>query len=995
MYVVYTSLQATYACENGPITTLGSAYQKKTIEYSSRFLAYGTLSSPDQRCDENVVVDGFHTIDFSNLFYHPITISTTSKAGCPPYVNPRLSMPAELTDVDAAWKTCQPLHYGAFDPPRVLTKIHGPLSPVPDKSNPTPVSAAEPVLTSSEPTSSVPIPATQAPHIPVIPSPTSNVQAATPSSSPGANDPANLSPSTLPAASPSQAAAQQPNVVLPVQPQTPKDPNSVLAGQASIAVPAEIVPGSSHQSTSPKPESASAQTTGLPQIVPVAVLPSNIAVSAQGSNPIVVLPKGVVGQLGDSPGTQPQPGNSVSGETQTGANPDGQEATSGGNPTANNPPILVDPKANSAPIIVALPKAQPAGSPGSGVVDSDDRNASSALPNGHAETPSEPGASAKAGSQIQFPNLASPILFGLSGPTLAIHSSVSGNGGDADGSINPNGVVNLGGTGSSSGAGDANGAANVDPASPQSESMQLAVLQAPTPLAIGTHPVALAPHGAVVVASQTISPGQQAAIDGTSISVGTNGLVIGGTTHSVAHPTAPEAVESTIYAPTTQIHTLAAGAETTINGLATTNTQASAVIVPETTNVPISTAFAPSENQAQDPANIVYSTTIRKITLQPGASATLENNIITTNTASTPLVLSQTSSIPVSTLLPDSPSPHILYSPSPITTTIPPGSVFTVSGEVATNTASTLLVLSQTSRIPVSTLLPDSPSPSTLYSPSPITTTIPPGSLFTVSGRVATNSASTPMILTEETNIPISTITNLSPSSSQDQPQIFEINGQLLTQTEGVYALSKLSFPTNTATASGGQNQDQALTLEILDGSTTSSTVVTVPAALASQLQISSVRGNSSRLAGAKSMAAATTTSTASFVSTNTTATATDLTGLSRTSAVQSTDINHLQSPIDSGARAMHTPPRLILALWIAASCIYVCTASFVSTSTTATATDSAGLSRTSAVQSTDISRVQVPIESGAGAMHTPGRAMLVLGIAASCMGFVLGFLGI
>ena len=209
VYVVYTSLQATYACENGPITTLGSAYQKKTIGYSSRFLAYGTLSSPDQRCDENVVVDGFHTIDFSSLFYHPITISTTSKAGCPPYVNPRLSMPAELTDVDAAWKTCQPLHYGAFDPPRVLTKIDGPLSPVADKSNPTPVSAAEPVLTSSQPTSSVSIAATQAPHIPVIPSPTSNVQAATPLSSPEVNDPAGPGPSTLPAANPSQAATQQ------------------------------------------------------------------------------------------------------------------------------------------------------------------------------------------------------------------------------------------------------------------------------------------------------------------------------------------------------------------------------------------------------------------------------------------------------------------------------------------------------------------------------------------------------------------------------------------------------------------------------------------------------------------------------------------------------------------------------------------------------------------------------------------------------------------
>lgn len=773
---------------------MGSAYEKKTIGYSSRFLAYGTLSSPDQRCDENVVVGGFHTIDFNDLFYHPITTSTTTKAGCPPYVNPRLSMPAELTDVDAAWKTCQPLFYGAFDPPRVLTKTDGPLGPVPVEAKPTPVSAAEPVLTSSQSTNPVSIPATQAAHIPALPTPTSNVQTVTPSSSPGANDPVRSSPSVL-AASPSQAATQEPNVALPVQSQTSKDPNPVTAGQASIAVPAENVPGSLHQSTLPKPESESAQTTSFPQIVPVAVLPSDIAVSAQGSNPIVVLSKGAVEQLGNSPGLQPQPGSAGSGESHIGTNPDGQESTSGGNPTANNAPILIDPKASTAPIIIAMPMAPAQGSPGSG-------------------------------SQTQHPNLASPILFGLSGPTPAGHSGISGNRGDDDGPIIPNGVVTLEGSGSSGGVGDVAGAASVDLASPQPKSLQLAALQAPTALAIGSNPVALAPHGAVVVGSQTITPGQQAAIDGTSISVGLHSeLVIGGTTHTFTQPTTPEAVASTIYAPTTQIHTLAAGAETTMNGIATTNTRPSAVIVSETTNVAITTAFFPSsEDQAQDPANIVYySTAIREMTLQPGDSATLESNFITTNTASTPLVLSQTSSIPVSTIL-----------------------------------------------------LPDSASPKTAYySPSPITTTIPPGSVFTVSGSVATNLASGPLTLTEETNVPVvvSPITTQPSSSSssgseEEKTQIFEINGHLLTHTEGVYALSKLSFfhavtTATTAAGSSGHNQEQegdeevvVMTLEIGDGATIASmtTVVTLPASLASRLQRSS-SSSSSRFAAATTTA--------------------------------------------------------------------------------------------------------------------------------------------
>ena len=749
-------------------------------------------------------------------------------------------MPAELTDVDAAWKTCQPLYYGAFDPPRVLTKFDGPIGPVPDTAKPTPVSAAEPVLTSSQSNDPVSIPATQGAHISVIPSPTSNVQTVTPSSSPGANDPAHSSPSTLPAASPSPAATRKPNVAVPVQPQTSKDPTSVPPGQVSIAVPAENVP-SLHQSTLSKPKSEIAQTTGVPQIVPVAVLPSDIAVSAQGSNPIVVLSKGAVEQLGNSPGLQPQSASAGSGESHTGTKPGGQESTSSENPTANSSPILIDPKASTAPIIIALPMAPAQGSP-------------------------------ESGSQTRHPNLASPILFGLSGPTPAGHNGISGNSGDDGGSINPNGVVNLEGSGSSGGVGDATGAANVDLASPQPKSLQLAALQTPTALAVGTNSVALAPHGAVVVGSQTIAPGQQAAVDGTSISVGVHSeLVIGGTTHTFAQPTAPEAVESTLYAPTTQIHTLAAGAETTMNGIATTNTRPSAVIVSETTNVAITTAFpsseSSSEDQAQDPANVVYSTAIRKTTLQPGDSATLESNFITTNTASTPLVLSQTSSIPVST--------------------ISPGRA----------------------------------SPKTLSSPSPLTTTIPPGSVFTVSGSVATNLASGPLTLTEEINVPVSTTSH---PSSASETQIFELNGHLLTHTEGVYGLSKLGFHPVTATAGIGQTQEQGdvvMTLRIADGSTTSTTAVTLPASLAAQLRGSgagAVNSSSSNLAGAK---ATTTTATAPAPFAPANATASDSVRAPSLSAAVS---SQMQSPQDgSAASVMHPPTNHSLTLVaLVVSCI-------------------------------------------------------------------------
>ena len=127
VYVIYSDLQATVSATGGCDSSasgdpVGPSYAAKTIGYSSRFLAYGTVADPGPNCDEYNIEGGFHTIDFSDLYYTSIVTSTVSKAGCPPYANPRLSLPTDLTDVVPAWQTCQPLYYGAFDPPSVLTK---------------------------------------------------------------------------------------------------------------------------------------------------------------------------------------------------------------------------------------------------------------------------------------------------------------------------------------------------------------------------------------------------------------------------------------------------------------------------------------------------------------------------------------------------------------------------------------------------------------------------------------------------------------------------------------------------------------------------------------------------------------------------------------------------------------------------------------------------------------------------------------------------------
>ena len=125
---------------------MGPSYAAKTIGYSSRFLAYGTVTFPGPNCNEQYIEDGFHTIDFSQLYYTSIVTSTVYKPGCAPYANPRLSLPAELTNVDPAWKTCQPLFYGAFDPPSLLSKASR-LAPAPvDPAAVTPTPPPAPAL---------------------------------------------------------------------------------------------------------------------------------------------------------------------------------------------------------------------------------------------------------------------------------------------------------------------------------------------------------------------------------------------------------------------------------------------------------------------------------------------------------------------------------------------------------------------------------------------------------------------------------------------------------------------------------------------------------------------------------------------------------------------------------------------------------------------------------------------------------------------------------
>ena len=489
--MVYSSLQATYACNDGPVQILGTAYERKTIEYSSRFLAYGTLSSPDQRCDENVVVDGFHTIDFSYLFYHPITTSMTTKAGCPPYVNPRLSMPADLTDVEPAWETCQPLYYGAFDPPRVLTKVTGPLVPLPAAHEPasTPAPALEPMVTENQPAVAAVNQATQGPPVPAIPSPT--VMPLSPSQTPpaavlsvknSALANSDLSPSDV-ADQPGRSAAHADTDYRPMS-DPPEhssggsfSPDLLLDPIAAAPLPARpsksgIHPAPPASTDGPLSMSDSRNVGPKPLlVVPAAASASMTASMPLQSSPVVASSNDLEIQIESPQESQSQPNNIQGHKTMPGSGREGMVFAPVDDTTFSTAPIIIEP-------------------PGSELVVSK--------------------ASVIGDSSPGYANL---IIGGLAGnDPMHNEPETSARGGDDPESSTAYSVV------------------VVNPVS-STNALYQAVPETPMPLVIGTHVAQLAPSGSIIIASQTLGPGQETIIEGTPISVGSSQLVIDSTTH--------------------------------------------------------------------------------------------------------------------------------------------------------------------------------------------------------------------------------------------------------------------------------------------------------------------------------------------------------------------------------------------------------------------------------------------------------------------------------
>ena len=686
---------------------MGPSFAAKTIGYSSRFLAYGTVTFPGLGCTEQYVEDGFHTIDFSQLWHTPITTSTVYKAGCAPYANPRLSLPAELTNVDPAWKTCQPLFYGAFDPPSVLSKASrlapAPADPATVTPTPPPVPALPPAAQAT-PAAQTPA-ATPAPHndgqkaaaldppAPVMDT-NPDKKALKTAASPKDNDPnsheagvdndksssqVDPSPAAVIADSPAQTPAPElnsqkaaavtgdpsgqtdppaPAVVAnsPIQNSSPEnDPNMQKAAGADKdpsgqnkgpAVP--VIVKSPVQSPGSVANVIVAQGTTLTENGPPASIGGKAAVYSSGSIYVDSTPVAV-------PTNAPAPPAKAvvaQGQTLTEGGPSvnvgGKAAvySAGSIYVDSSSPIAV-PKAEDKKVVVAEGQTLSENGP-SAVVG----GKTALYKAGSIYYDSTPVAvpTAASGQPNPPPVVAAGVTFA---PTVAKVSPVVAGGI----TFAPTSQPIPGDTREPVVA----GGITFQPSHIQSS--DAVALETSAPLAVDNYPVLKAPEGGFIVAGSRIAPGSTASLLGHVIAAESDNVVVDGTTHSLAHATAypveiPTATPLEIAnqpiskaangAVVIAGTTITPGAQTTLFGHAISVGANNVVVDDGTTLTFAATNTEDGGRRQKSVANLIYGSSTIATTLTPGATYT-SNGHVATYTGSTPSILTETTSSVIGT----------------------------------------------------------------------------------------------------------------------------------------------------------------------------------------------------------------------------------------------------------------------------------------------------------------------------------------------------------
>ena len=603
-------------------------------------------------------------------------------------------MPAELTDIDTAWKTCQPLFYGAFDPPRVLTSVKGGLSPLltPGSPEPNAASTSHPAVTTSQEIAPIPVTAIQGSHAPTIPTPTSDI-----------------TPST------------------PADKEDPKENGDAPQGLASHIAFGFLGPKTSDVGTNPHDNG-----------------------NTDGSAPTV----------GNSPASSPLSTASLTISTPLAASAHSASQT-------QQAIVVPDPG------IASEPQVENEGISGFA--------GTSKLAFGRT-------------TNTKLHQSESPIKTTLYMSTTKVHTLAVDAATTVDGSPTTN-------TGSSavtwSKLTSIAIATAVATKSPPEDSQGDAD---PAVYSIDIETNTIEPHETFTKHDDIFintAPTAVTVMQTSSIPLAYSSL--GGSR---------KGKDRIIYSINVKTNTLQPNEATTNNGRIFTNTASTAIAVTQTSSIPL--AHPSLKDSRQDVGRVIYSTDIVTYTLQPSQAVTNDGKTYS-NTALTAIVITQTSSIPL-VMIEDSQQDvdRVVYSVDVVTDTLQPNQVATNNGEVFTNSASTAMAVTQTSSVPLVTI--DRPRLkvfSTLYEASPVTSTISPGAIFTISGSRTTNTATSAMILTDVIQVPISTATHF-PANTQNLGLIPNVNSQPATPSMGIEDHSE----TYTAT----EVQDELVTLVYVDG---------------------------------------------------------------------------------------------------------------------------------------------------------------------------------
>ena len=732
-------MSATGTCPQGlPVETVGPYFEAYTTEYSNSFLAYGTLEIEGPGCNEDVIVGGFHTIDFSNLYYNPISPTTTYKSGCAPYVNPRVSMALDLTAAVPAWASCQPLYYGAFDPPSILRKES---QLAPPANGPGPVTNVEPATPTASPAEApaAPTPNDSAPtHTPAPALAPSSRQSA-PQSAPAPAAPVNTPPNPPadPISAPGNPAAQSnpipPNApgnspaAPPTKPQDPA-PNEPKAYPTDTGQP---TPGNTQynpNNLSPEQVAALDQALGNNNPEPHNPAPND----STPNNPAPTNPASKIPAPNDPAPTNPAPNAPAPN------NPAPNNAVPAPIPLqtipSNTPAPGGDPAPQATTQLQALPINPPQnpGRPQNNVENPStggNGNVSPPQPaaanNGPPQPGQQPGPNFPAAAPaVALPIATAPVYLGTTQP-LAI-------GGQAVQKA-PDGGLLIGGQSLTQGsqatlAGQAVsvGASNVAIGSsiyalPAAAGPNPVALETPAPLSIGGQAAQYAPgpNGGLLIAGQTIAAGQQATVSGSVISVGASALNIGGSTYALPAPTAattfgqsgPPAVggQAIQQAPGGGViiagQTIAQGSQATIQGTVISVGSSGLAIGSNNYAFPVATAPPAVGGQPvlQAPGGGVI---VAGQTIAQGSQATVQGTTVSVCPSGV-IIAGTTYAIPAPTLagqpVQQAPDGAVVVAGQ----TVPPGSQITISNTIISVNPTGIIIAGSSYTIPT----PTSPSP--------------------------------------------------------------------------------------------------------------------------------------------------------------------------------------------------------------------------------------------------------------------------------------------